>query len=195
MKNRLLLTLGIPLAFLNTGCARITTQVVEKPRVDQELMGNRGTLSGSAPEVGPRKTTRKMFQIDVDLATVDEMNPWRPAEEEEAASAVPQRDEAPEELKHKGAETDEDMTILMPEPEPMPEPMVEPEPELITYTVKKGDTLEKIAEHVYGDARQWRPIYEVNRDQLSSPDRVYEGQELLIPPGKAAFPEEAPEIK
>ena len=31
------------------GCARITAQVVEKPRVDQELSGNRGYLAGSAP--------------------------------------------------------------------------------------------------------------------------------------------------
>jgi nucleoid-associated protein YgaU len=50
-----------------------------------------------------------------------------------------------------------------------------------TYTVKSGDTLSKIAKHHYGDASQWRRIYDVNREQISNPDLIYPGQKLYVP--------------
>ena len=36
-----------------------------------------------------------------------------------------------------------------------------------TYVVKKGDTLSRIAEEFYGDARLYPKIFEANRDVLS----------------------------
>jgi nucleoid-associated protein YgaU len=60
--------------------------------------------------------------------------------------------------------------------------MVPVPPAHTTYLVKQGDTLEKIAVQVYGDARQWRRIYQANRDGLKSPNRIYAGQKLIIPP-------------
>ena len=50
-----------------------------------------------------------------------------------------------------------------------------------TYTVKPGDTLSKIAKEMYGNANEYNKIFEANRDQLSSPDRINVGQELKIP--------------
>jgi nucleoid-associated protein YgaU len=50
-----------------------------------------------------------------------------------------------------------------------------------TYTVKAGDTLSKIAKQFYGDANAYNKIFEANKDQLSSPDRINAGQELKIP--------------
>jgi nucleoid-associated protein YgaU len=50
-----------------------------------------------------------------------------------------------------------------------------------TYTVKAGDTLSAIAKREYGDASQWRKIYEANRDQIDNPDLIHPGQELKIP--------------
>ena len=50
-----------------------------------------------------------------------------------------------------------------------------------TYTVKSGDTLSAIARREYGDAAQWRRIYEANRDQIDNPDLIHPGQELKIP--------------
>jgi nucleoid-associated protein YgaU len=50
-----------------------------------------------------------------------------------------------------------------------------------TYTVKPGDTLSKIAKEFYGNANEYNKIFEANRDQLSSADRVSVGQELKIP--------------
>ena len=50
-----------------------------------------------------------------------------------------------------------------------------------TYTVKKGDSLSKIAKSLYGDASEWRKIFEANRDQIRDPDLIEPGQELKIP--------------
>ena len=69
------------------GCARITTQVVEKPRVDQELQGNQGYLHGTPSESATRKLTRQIVQADVELPTASELNPWR--SKQLAQAAVP----------------------------------------------------------------------------------------------------------
>lgn len=50
-----------------------------------------------------------------------------------------------------------------------------------SYTVQKGDSLSKIAKREYGDAQQWRRIYEANRDVIQNPDLIYPGQVFRIP--------------
>jgi len=50
-----------------------------------------------------------------------------------------------------------------------------------SYTVQKGDSLSKIAKREYGDAQQWRRIYEANRDLIPNPDLIYPGQVFRIP--------------
>jgi nucleoid-associated protein YgaU len=50
-----------------------------------------------------------------------------------------------------------------------------------SYTVKKGDTLSKIAGDEYGDATAWKRIFEANRDKIKDPDLIHPGQELTIP--------------
>ena len=50
-----------------------------------------------------------------------------------------------------------------------------------TYTVKQGDSLSKIAKQFYGDVKQWRKIFEANKDQISNPDRIQPGWVLKIP--------------
>jgi len=56
-----------------------------------------------------------------------------------------------------------------------------PTPSGRSYTVVKGDSLSKIAKHLYGDAQKWRKIYEANRDQIKNPDLIYPGQTFTIP--------------
>jgi hypothetical protein len=56
------------------------------------------------------------------------------------------------------------------------------------YTVKKGDYLTKIASYafIYKDFRQWKRIYEANRDKfpnVRSAARIYPGMRLRIPRG------------
>jgi nucleoid-associated protein YgaU len=52
---------------------------------------------------------------------------------------------------------------------------------MTSYVVAKGDSLSKIAQRAYGDARQWRKIYEANKDLIKDPDLIYPGQSLRIP--------------
>jgi nucleoid-associated protein YgaU len=52
-----------------------------------------------------------------------------------------------------------------------------------TYTVKSGDTLSKIAKEHLGDANAYMEIFNLNRDQLSDPDKIKPGQVLKIPHG------------
>ena len=50
-----------------------------------------------------------------------------------------------------------------------------------TYTVKAGDTLSKIAKQTLGDGNAYMEIFNLNRDQLSDPDRIQPGQVLKLP--------------
>jgi nucleoid-associated protein YgaU len=50
-----------------------------------------------------------------------------------------------------------------------------------TYTVKKGDSLSKIAKNTYGDAAKWRAIFDANRDQIENADLIHPGQVLKLP--------------
>jgi nucleoid-associated protein YgaU len=50
-----------------------------------------------------------------------------------------------------------------------------------TYTVKRGDSLSKIAKAVYANANKWKLIYEANRDQIADADLIHPGQVLKIP--------------
>jgi len=49
------------------------------------------------------------------------------------------------------------------------------------YTVKPGDTLSKISREFYGDANQFRKIFNANRNILVDPDTIKPGLELVIP--------------
>lgn len=55
-------------------------------------------------------------------------------------------------------------------------------PEAQFYTVVRGDTLSKIAKQYYGDANKYPVIFEANKPMLKSPDLIYPGQMLRIPP-------------
>ena len=49
------------------------------------------------------------------------------------------------------------------------------------YTVKKGDTLGKIAKEFYGDPMKYPDIFEANRPMLKDANLIYPGQTLRIP--------------
>ena len=50
------------------------------------------------------------------------------------------------------------------------------------YVVVSGDSLSKIAKREYGNASEWKRIFEANKDILKDPDKIYPGQKLKIPP-------------
>lgn len=58
------------------------------------------------------------------------------------------------------------------------------EPQVINYTVVRGDHLWGIArkqEH-YGNGFAWPVIYRANRDQIKNPDLIYPDQVFKVPP-------------
>lgn len=50
-----------------------------------------------------------------------------------------------------------------------------------TYKVQPGDSLSKIAKEFYGNSNEYNRIFEANRNQLSDPNQIKVGQELVIP--------------
>jgi nucleoid-associated protein YgaU len=56
---------------------------------------------------------------------------------------------------------------------------MDPPPRL--YVVQPGDTLSGIAKTQLGDAGRWRDIFDLNRDVIADPDRIFPDQVLLLP--------------
>ena len=59
-------------------------------------------------------------------------------------------------------------------------PVVEPAKQF--YTVVSGDNLSRIAKNYYGNPNKYPVIFEANKPMLKSPDLIYPGQVLVIPP-------------
>lgn len=53
--------------------------------------------------------------------------------------------------------------------------------QLQEYTVKFGDTLSEISERFLGSQNRYREIYELNKDRMSSPDRLRVGHAIRVP--------------
>lgn len=65
---------------------------------------------------------------------------------------------------------------------------IPPGPASVPHTVKKGETLSKIAKWWTGDASFYKAIFEANRDQLDDPNKIEIGQVLKIPCKQPAQP-------
>lgn len=49
------------------------------------------------------------------------------------------------------------------------------------YTVKKDDSLWKIAEKEMGSGHRWKYLYEVNKERIKNPNKLRAGQKIIIP--------------
>ncbi len=72
---------------------------------------------------------------------------------------------------------------VAPSAAPVPVPPAQlPLSEMTPYVVQPGDTLSRIAGKVYGDSKNWQPIYDANRGALQGgPQSVRAGQTLMVP--------------
>ena len=62
-----------------------------------------------------------------------------------------------------------------------PAPKPQNTPTLRIHKVVAGDTLSKIAKKYYGKAGDYMKIFEANKDKLKDPDKIFPGQDLIIP--------------
>ena len=70
-----------------------------------------------------------------------------------------------------------EITFLSDAPAPKPQTA----PTLRIHKVVAGDTLSKIAKKYYGKAGDYMKIFEANKDKLKDPDKIFPGQDLIIP--------------
>jgi LysM repeat protein len=62
-----------------------------------------------------------------------------------------------------------------------PAPKPQNTPTLRIHKVVAGDTLSKIAKQYYGNGNDYMKIFNANKDKLKDPDKIFPGQELIIP--------------
>ncbi|WP_430787447.1 LysM peptidoglycan-binding domain-containing protein [Actinoplanes sp. G11-F43] len=60
--------------------------------------------------------------------------------------------------------------------------------EPITYTVRQGDSLARIAREQLGAENRWPQIFVLNRATVPDPNRIFPGQVLFLPPKQPAGP-------
>lgn len=72
-----------------------------------------------------------------------------------------------------------------PQPSPAPAPVIpipsSPPARSFEHLVQSGETLSGLAQRYLGDSQRYLEIYNLNRDQLSSPTRIRAGMALKIP--------------
>ncbi len=166
---------GLGLAFFIAGCGaapkRITTQIVEVPRVDINIEdgGNRGYLIGQAPPTTIR-ATRQLLEATIELPGVSDHDGTN---DQVAVKKIP--------------------TIQGQHPSNWEEAA-----QVQEYIVQEGDSLWSIAAkpQVYGKAANWNKLFEANKTLLGSPEGIKVGMRLSIPRDSAqASDEGAPQIK
>lgn len=174
---------GLSFVLALSGCV-VRTYTVTKDRSDQDLTtGNRGYVKGEGAglEAKERKTTRTTQVVEIELHSPIKFEKMPKAKVEEKA-AVEKAEEQPSEGNRGYI-----MQTITPE--------IAEAPAEQSYTVRKGDTLQKISEKFYGTSKRWTKIYNANKDVLKGPDKVYPGQVLRIPDAPSPLKEPKENLK
>jgi len=158
-------------ALVLSGCT-VRTYKLTRDRIDQDVSaGNRGYLQGQAPaavESPDKKTTRSTQVVEVEFRPLIKFEKGSNKEVSQTTAPV----EAPvseETMGNRGYITESE-TLEMSEPVGMEK-----------YKVQRGDTLQKISSKFYGTSKKWNKIYQVNKDVLKGPNKLYPGQIINIP--------------
>ncbi|MDD4879235.1 MAG: LysM peptidoglycan-binding domain-containing protein [Candidatus Omnitrophica bacterium] len=168
-KLSVFLALAVMIGVL-AGCS-VTTKMVTRERVDQELSnssGNQGYLMGTPPPAGERKPTKTYIEVQVE------------------APAIEKEDRVPKKVTETSIPSPEPVMNFGAEPVEKPFPVRGAKEGLTDYKVQKGETLQKISMKLYGTTKKWKKLYDLNRDVLKSPDKIRPGMTIKVPATKAA---------
>ncbi|MEI6243242.1 MAG: LysM peptidoglycan-binding domain-containing protein [Chlamydiota bacterium] len=143
------------------------TYTTETPRVDTDIQGNQGYLSGTPKEEPqkPKKLSNNRINsvLEIELGA----HPRKKAQKQEAVKPVQE-----EAISEEAAVSTEEMSSAE---------AVTSEKKYESYTIQKDDTLQKISEKFYGTTKKWQMLYDENRDVLKSPNSLRPGKTIKIP--------------
>lgn len=160
--------LGVLLAIvILAGCMTVRTYTIEKPRVDTDIQGNRGFMSGAPDQEMVENRlgdTRTISVVEVEFGKSHSRKKDSAKEEvivdqEAAAEEISEDLDLEEEYVQEGASTEE----------------------YELYTIQKNDTLQKISYKFYGTTRKWKMVYDKNKDVIKNSDRLYPGVTIKLP--------------
>jgi len=163
--------IGLSFVLVLSGCV-VRTYPVTKERPDQDLtVGNKGYLQGEAPagEAKERKTTRTTQMVEIELHSPIRFERM-PEKKKYERETTAERKEDTELWGNRGYITESSIPETMPGASPIEK-----------YTVRKGDTLQKISQKFYGTTKKWNKIYEANKETLKGPNKIYPGQVIDVP--------------
>ena len=152
-----------------SGCMTVKSYTVEKPRIDTDITGNQGYLSGTPTEAavtGKLGDTRKISVLEVEFRKpkprgfLGKYSIKKKKSKSKKVSEIVEENIAGEQV--------------------FVEELIQ-DSQIQYYVVNDNDTLQKISHKFYGTTRKWKFIYDNNKDILKSPDKVYPGTRIKIP--------------
>lgn len=160
MKRIIFSSVVVISAFLLSGCV-VRTYQIARDRVDQDLFGNRGFVTGKTPviEEEVRKDTRSVRVVEMELG-------WFGRSSKKKIAKAPAAEKVSTEAEMGPVETTSIESAST---------------EYQEYKVEKTDTLQKISQKFYGTTKKWKKIFDYNTDTLKSPNKLYPDRTIKIP--------------
>lgn len=183
--KRIIVFLGL---FFISGCL-FRTYTVERERTNTEVTGNRGYLLGESKE--PPKESRlgktrkiKVFEFEFGKSRDDREGDESVVVDKPMSIYTESKglaDLISSDIDEEIALEEKEINLELDREFDLNENIEEARPEYLNYKVQKNDTLQKISKKFYGTTREWKMIYEINKDVIKNPDRVYPGKTIRIP--------------
>jgi len=146
------------------GCSWWEKEWTLKPAASAQPSPQAGaTVARAEPSAEPASTAAPTKPSATPVSTAA---PAKPSEQPQASAAVEERPGP--------APVEEEPAPALPGKEQMPARVIR------LHEVKAGENLHLIAGYYYGDARQWKKIWEFNEKTIKNPNRLQVGQIVKV---------------